>query len=100
MKISRSLGYSFDEILNHNSEWVNQVAKEIMRQEFEDRTIQMALHGVPKKEIGSMRRRFYREMERSDENKDRIIPISEFQGQGIMIGKDTGTRFVRGGKKK
>jgi len=90
------LGYTIEEVLDHDVDWINGMLKEIGRQEMENIIFQMALHGADKEKIDKFRNEYESNLEgKEKELKDIRIPPSEFRKLGLGIGKKTHTRIIR-----
>jgi hypothetical protein len=94
--IASKTSYTIEQILDHPLAWVTELAESLAKQDFEDRIFQMALHGVNDKKLNEMRRDFYQQFDNTTVKKDTLmIPIDEFKGQGLSIGKKNSTKVVR-----
>jgi len=90
------LGYTIEEILDHDVDWINAVLKEIERQDLDDTTFRMALHGVSKENIDKFRNECEgKSKSDSDKLKDIRIPPQKFRQLGLGIGKKTHTIIKR-----
>lgn len=98
VKLSRTLGYSIEEILAHNIDWISSVLEELEKQEFEDTLLQMALHGVSQKEINKLRNAF--EDNKDSKPKDIRIPLAQFRNMGLAMAKPNFTKVIRKKDKK
>lgn len=97
VKISRSLGYTIDEVLDKTVDWVNLMIEEITRQEVYENAFNMSLHGFNEDAVKS-----YISSNKNNSVKvaDPRAVVAEFGGLGFKKGKPSGTTIIRPEHKK
>jgi hypothetical protein len=96
VKISKTLHYTIEQVLDHDVDWIEHIYTELLRQEWEEVLFQMALHGVPKDKLDQLRKEINQDPKKTPENVK--IPLAEFRSLGLSFGKENKTKVIRGSK--